>query len=110
MNPPEDLKTLARENLQNSSGRILDLHSRETQPCRKIERENVMHPIRGLVFFWLQRDFSNRSHSRGFSKIYPSTGVLLKYLQRFFAKLRPQRVNARNPSVVLVYIIIRAIS
>ena len=48
-------------------------------------------------FFWLQRDFWNHSHSGVFLKIYPSTNVLPKYLQRVFHKLNAPEGECQKP-------------
>ena len=82
VNPPEGLKTLSRETFQNNPSRVFFyLHSSGTQLCRKLWRETVIHPIRGLGFFLLQRYFRNHSHPGVFSK--------MSLLKRF-AKVPPE--------------------
>ena len=104
VNPPEGLKTLSRENLQNPSNFFLTLHSSGTQPCRKLWRENVIHPIRGLVLFWLQRGFGIIFTKECFRKYIPRQLFCQNTSKGFFAKLTPQKVNARNPSIIYLSI------
>ena len=82
---------------------FFNFHSSGIQSCRKLWRENVIHPIRGLVFFWLQRGFGIIFTEECFRKYIPRQTrqtVFHNTSKGFFVKLPPQKVDARNPSII----------